>query len=130
MHQELCTINRVNFNKNLGPLKIIAFQAGHLTFNENKSVIFADIDGTNYGKLTSCNKLIKEYYWSIPENKTINSKLVKDLQNNNIEKILLLNNDCNKKFKNLALKLYDFIGIGQYQLTIKSNYITIKFLVE
>ncbi|WP_174480846.1 DEAD/DEAH box helicase family protein [Spiroplasma endosymbiont of Danaus chrysippus] len=130
VHQALCAINHVNFNKKLGPLKIIAFQAGHLTFNENKSVIFADIDGTNYGKLTSYNKLTKEYYWSIPENKTINSKLVKDLQNNNIEKILFLNNDCNKKFKNLALKLYDFIGIGQYQLTIKSDYITIKFLIE
>lgn len=130
VHQALCAINRVNFNKMLGPLKIIAFQAGHLTFNENKAVIFADIDGLNYGKLTSYNELTKEYYWSIPENKTINSKLVKDLQNNEIEKILFLNNFINKNNKNLALKLYNFIGIGQYQATITSDYITIKFLVN
>lgn len=130
VHQALCAINRVNFNKALGPLKIIAFQAGHLTFNENKSVIFADIDGTNYGKLTSYHELTKEYYWSIPENKNINSKLVKDLQNVNIEKLLFLNNGLNKKFKNLSLKLYNFIGIGQYQTLIASDYITIKFLVK
>lgn len=130
IRQALCAINRVNFNKALGPLKIIAFQAGHLTFNQNKSVIFADIDGTNYGKLTSYHQLTKEYYWSIPENKKINSKLVKDLQNVNIEKILFLNSDFNKKFRNLSLKLYNFIGIGQYQTIIESDYITIKFLVK
>lgn len=130
VRQVLCAINRVNFNKALGPLKIIAFQAGHLTFNENKSVIFADIDGANYGKLTSYHELTKEYYWSIPENKNINSKLVKDLQDVNIEKLLFLNNDLNKKFKNLSLKLYNFIGIGQYQTLIESDYITIKFLVK
>lgn len=130
VHQALSVINRVNFNKQLGPLKIIAFQAGYLTFNKNKSVIFADIDGTNYGKLTSYNELTKEYYWSIPENKNINSKLVKDLQNNNIEKILFLNNVVNRNLKNLNLKLYNFVGFGQYQKTIISDYITIKFLVK
>lgn len=130
VRQALCAINRVNFNKTLGPLKIIAFQAGHLTFDENKSVIFADIDGTNYGKLTSYHQLTKEYYWSIPENKNINSKLVKDLQNVNIEKLLFLNNNFNKKFKNLNLKLYNFIGIGKYQTLIDSDYITVKFLVK
>lgn len=62
VRQALFAINRVNFIKQLGTLKIIAFQAGQLTFNENKSVIFADIDGSNYGKLTSYNHQSKDYY--------------------------------------------------------------------
>lgn len=130
VRQALCAINRVNFIKQLGALKIIAFQAGHLTFNENKSVIFADIDGSNYGKLTSYNHQTKTYYWSIPENKKITSKLVCDLINPKIEKILFLNNLINKKFCNLNLKLYDFIGLGQYQEIIESDYITLKFKIK
>lgn len=130
VRQALCAVQRVNFIKQLGALKIIAFQAGYLTFDKIKSVIFADIDGNNYGKLTKYDEINKLYYWSIPENKKMHSKLVKDIQNNGIIKFLFLNKDTNKKLKNLYLKLYDFIGIGEYVDTITNDYITAKFLIK
>lgn len=130
VRQALCLIKRVNFIKQLGKLRIIAFQAGYLTFDETKSVIFADIDGNNYGKLTKYDETNNLYYWSIPENKKMNSKLVQDLQNNNIKKFLFLNNTINKNFKNLYLKLYNFIGIGECIEMINEKYITGKFKVN
>lgn len=130
VRQALVAINRLNFLKQLGPLKVIAFQAGHLTFEETKSVVFADIDAANYGKLTSYDKINKEFYWSIPETKNIKSKLVKDLQSTDIIKFLFLDNKVNKNYDNLSLKLYDFIGIGQYLEILNDQYITIKFKIE
>lgn len=130
VRQALCAINRVNFIKHLGPLKIIAFQAGYLTFDNNKTVVFADIGGESYGKKTRYAVDKQEFYWSIPETKTMDSKLVTDLSNKNIIKLLFLNNAINKNYLNLSLKLYDFIGFGQYLTTFNEKFITLKFKIE
>lgn len=130
VRQALCTIHRVNFIKQLGPLKIIAFQAGYLTFDNTKSVVFADISAAKYGKKTNYNSQESLFYWSIPETKGLNSKLVHDLENNEITKFLFLNNTINTAYPNLNLKLYRFIGIGEYQATLKEKFITIKFKIK
>lgn len=62
VRQALAAIGRLNFIKNLGSLKIIAFQAGYLTYDGNKSVVFADLDATNYGKLTKYDEIMEEFY--------------------------------------------------------------------
>ena len=127
VRQALCAINKTNFIKNLGALHIIAFQAGHLTFENNtKSVIFADMDGKKYGnwleeKFTRYEKDNKKFYWSLPTGKTYNSKMVSDLQNPKITKFLFLKNDINKELPNLFLKFYDFIAIGEYHDIIDIN---------
>lgn len=127
VRQALVVINRLNFLKQLGSLKVIAFQAGYLTYDTNKSVVFADLDAANYGKLTKYDDRKKEFYWSIPETKNISSKLVKDLEDQDIIKFLFLNNTINKNYSHLSLKLYSFIGVGEYQKTLSDKYLTIKF---
>lgn len=129
VRQALAAIGRLNFIKNLGSLKIIAFQAGYLTYDGNKSVVFADLDATNYGKLTKYDEIMEEFYWSVPESKTINSKWVKDLENQTIIKFLFLNEPINKNYPNLSLKLYNFVGIGEYLATLSDKYLTIKLKV-
>lgn len=129
VRQALVAIKRLNFLKEMGILQIIAFQAGYLTYEKSKSVVFADLDANNYGKLTKYQQENETFYWSIPENKGINSKLVSDLQNNDITKFLFLDNKINKNYPNLSLKLYDFIGIGSYLATLNEQYLTIKFKI-
>lgn len=130
VRQALCAIRRVNFIKQLGELRIIAFQAGHLTFDQTKAVIFADVAGSKYGKKTKYDATSKEYWWSIPEDKTMQSKLVNDLQNLKIAKFLFLDNKINHNLPNLYLKLYNFIGLGKYIDYVQEDYITVKFLIE
>ncbi|MGL5268510.1 MAG: DEAD/DEAH box helicase family protein [Spiroplasma sp.] len=130
VRQALVAINRLNFHEQLGPLKIIAFQAGYLTYETIKSVVFADLDAINYGKLTRYDAKNQEFYWSIPENKGFKSKLVRDLENQDIIKFLFLNNTINKNYPNLSLKLYDFIGVGSYLATLNDKYITVKFNIK
>lgn len=129
VRQALVAINRLNFFKEKGILKIIAFQAGYLTYEKTKSVVFADIDAVTYGKLTKYDALNQEFYWSIPENKSVDSKLVKDLENNDISKFLFLDNKINKNYPKLSLKLYNFIGGGYYLETLKEKYLTVKFKI-
>lgn len=129
VRQALVAIKRLNFFKEEGMIKIIAFQAGYLTYEKTKSVVFADIDALNYGKLTKYDDANQEFYWSIPENKGINSKLVSDLQNNDIVKFLFLDNKINKNYANLSLKLYNFVGQGRYLATLNDKYLTIKFRI-
>jgi len=62
VRQALAAIGRLNFIKNLDSLKIIAFQAGYLTYDQDKSVVFADLDGSNYGKLTRYDEAKQEFY--------------------------------------------------------------------
>ncbi|MDQ7983076.1 MAG: DEAD/DEAH box helicase family protein [Spiroplasma sp.] len=129
VRQALAAIGRLNFINHLGRLEIIAFQAGYLTFSQTKSVVFADLDATNYGKLTKYDGENQEFYWSVPESKNVNSKWVKDLENDSIIKFLFLNNDINKNYSNLSLKLYNFVGLGKYLATITDNYLTVKLKV-
>lgn len=129
VRQALVAIKRLNFFKEEGMIKIIAFQAGYLTYEKTKSVVFADIDALNYGKLTKYDDANQEFYWSIPENKGINSKLVSDLENNDIVKFLFLDNKINKNYANLSLKLYNFVGQGRYLATLNDKYLTIKFRI-
>lgn len=130
VRQALAAIGRLNFIKNLDSLKIIAFQAGYLTYDQDKSVVFADLDATNYGKLTRYDEENQEFYWSVPESKSINSKWVKDLENQTIIKFLFLNEPINKNYPNLSLKLYNFIGIGKYLATLSDKYLTVKLKVK
>ena len=126
VRQALCIIERTNFIPSK-PLRIIAFQAGHLTFDETKLVILADTEVINYGKLTKYDFTTKEYWWSLPEQMKINNKLVKDIQNPNITKYLFLQNKINHPYSNLKLKLYDFIGIGKYLKMVNSDILTAEF---
>lgn len=130
VRQALVAIKRLNFYQQVGPLQIIAFQAGYLTYEKVKSVVFADLDAINYGKLTRYDADHQEFYWSIPENKGLKSKLVSDLENPELIKFLFLNNTINKNYPNLALKLYDFIGVGSYLATLNDKYITVKFKIK
>ncbi|MBE4704415.1 DEAD/DEAH box helicase family protein [Spiroplasma platyhelix] len=130
VRQALVAINRLNFLKQLGPLKVIAFQAGYLTYDQTKSVVLADVDASNYGKLTRYDADRQEFYWSVPENKSISSKLVRDLQTQDITKFLFLDNKINKNYPNLSLKLYNFVGVGSYLATLNDKYLTIKFKIE
>lgn len=127
--QVLSVIGRTNFLLTRGELRIIAFQAGYLTFDKVNQVILADEDGTGYGKLTKYLPDEQVFYWSIPETMTLANKLVKDIQNNAIVKYLFLQNKINTKWSNLGLKLYCFIGFGHYETMLKDNYLTAKFVV-
>ncbi|AOX43944.1 DEAD/DEAH family helicase [Spiroplasma sp. NBRC 100390] len=128
--QVLSVIGRTNFLLTRGELRIIAFQAGYLTFDKVKQVILADEDGTGYGKLTKYLPDEQVFYWSIPETMTLANKLVKDIQNNDIVKYLFLQNKINTKWSNLGLKLYCFIGFGHYETMLTENYLTAKFSIE
>ncbi|WP_424525795.1 DEAD/DEAH box helicase family protein [Spiroplasma endosymbiont of Glossina fuscipes fuscipes] len=128
--QVLSVIGRTNFLLTRGELRIIAFQAGYLTFDNVKQVILADEDGTGYGKLTKYLPDEQVFYWSIPETMTLANKLVKDIQNNDIVKYLFLQNKINTKWSNLGLKLYCFIGFGHYEAMLTENYLTAKFSIE
>ncbi|WHQ37561.1 DEAD/DEAH box helicase [Spiroplasma sp. SV19] len=128
--QVLSVIGRTNFLLTRGELRIIAFQAGYLTFDKVKQVILADEDGTGYGKLTKYLPDEQVFYWSIPETMTLANKLVKDIQNNDIAKYLFLQNKINTKWSNLGLKLYCFIGFGHYETMLTENYLTAKFFVQ
>lgn len=128
--QVLSVIGRTNFLLTRGELRIIAFQAGYLTFDKVNQVILADEDGTGYGKLTKYLPDEQVFYWSIPETMTLANKLVKDIQNNGIVKYLFLQNKINTKWSNLGLKLYCFIGFGHYETMLTENYLTAKFFIE
>lgn len=130
VRQALCAISAVNFIKQLGPLRIIAFQAGYLTFMTTNCVILADIDANKYGKETKYNPKEQQYWWSIPETKKIGCKLITDLKNPEVKKFLFLNDEINRKFCNLHLKLYTFIGIGVFLELTTAKYLTAKFLVS
>lgn len=95
--QVLSVIGRTNFLLSRGELRIIAFQAGYLTFDQTKQVILADEDGTGYGKLTKYLPDQEIFYWSIPEVMTMANKLVRDMQNSTITKYLFLQNKINLK---------------------------------
>lgn len=62
VRQALAAINRLNFLEQLGPLKVIAFQAGYLTYDQTKSVVLADVDANKYGKLTRYDVPEQEFY--------------------------------------------------------------------
>lgn len=62
VRQALAAINRLNFLEQLGPLKVIAFQAGYLTYDQTKSVVLADVDANKYGKLTRYDVAKQEFY--------------------------------------------------------------------
>ncbi|WP_338955477.1 DEAD/DEAH box helicase family protein [Spiroplasma endosymbiont of Polydrusus cervinus] len=128
--QVLSVIGRTNFLLSRGPLRIIAFQTGYLTFDQTNEVILADEDGSGYGKLTKYLPDEQLFYWSIPEVMTIANKLVKDMQNNTITKYLFLQNKINLGWVNLGLKLYTFVGFGQYDTMLTENYLTAKFFIQ
>ncbi|ALA98146.1 DEAD/DEAH family helicase [Spiroplasma kunkelii CR2-3x] len=128
--QVLSVIGRTNFLLLRGELRIIAFQAGYLTFDQTKQVILADEDGSGYGKLTKYLPDQKIFYWSIPEVMTMANKLVRDMQNSAIIKYLFLQNKINLKWPNLGLKLYSFVGFGKYDTMLTDNYLTAKFFVQ
>lgn len=54
---------------------------------------------------------------------------MKDLENQTIIKFLFLNEPINKNYPNLSLKLYNFVGIGEYLATLSDKYLTIKLKV-
>lgn len=129
VRQALVAIKRLNFFEQLGRLEIIAFQAGYLTYQKTKSVVFADLDGRKYGKLTHYDQEHQEFYWSIPENKSTTGKLVQDLQSHDITKFLFLDTKINQNYSNLSLKLYNFVGVGNYLATLNDRYLTVKFKI-
>ncbi|AGM26187.1 DEAD/DEAH family helicase [Spiroplasma syrphidicola EA-1] len=127
--QVLAIIGRTNFLLNRGALRIIAFQAGYLTFDNHYQVILADEDGQGYGKLTGYDDQQQKFYWSVPEKMTINHKIVKDMENKEIKKYLFLQNKINLSYPNLKLKLYRYIGIGSFEQLLDSKYLTGQFAV-
>ncbi|ASZ09078.1 DNA/RNA helicase [Mesoplasma chauliocola] len=128
--QVLSIVNRTNFLHYRDKLKILTFQAGYLTFDNSKQIILADEDSKNYGKKTKYQKEEKIFYWSLPEKMNIGHKIVNDFKNDNIKKYLFINDKQNYDKKNLFLKLYKFVGIGDFKEMINEDYLTVKFEIK
>ncbi|AGR41355.1 DEAD/DEAH box helicase family protein [Spiroplasma taiwanense] len=125
--QCLAAVGRTNFLFYREQLKVLTFQAGYLTFDNSKQIILADEDGMGYGKLTKYDMENNKFYWSIPENMTLEHKIIKDFNNLEIKKYLFIHDKQNYNQKNMFLKLYKFIGIGTFNNMIVDNYLTAEF---
>ncbi|ALD66252.1 DEAD/DEAH box helicase family protein [Spiroplasma cantharicola] len=125
--QCLSVIGRTNFLHYRDEMKVLTFQAGYLTFDNSKQVILADEDGNGYGKLTKYDQDNNKFYWSIPEKMSMEHKIIKDFSNEKIKKYLFLHDKQNYDQKNMFLKLYKFIGIGQFTKMQTENYLTAEF---
>ncbi|AUF83920.1 DNA/RNA helicase [Mesoplasma syrphidae] len=127
--QALAAIGRTNFLWYRQELKIITFQAGYLTFDLSKQIILADEDGNGYGKMTRYDSGSQKFYWSLPEKMTVAHKIVQDFKTTSIVKYLFIHNKQNYHHSKLFLKLYDFVGEGNYIQMHQENALTVEFQI-
>jgi len=127
--QVLSVLNRTNFLHYRREIMILTFQAGYLTFNNSTQLILADEDNLGYGKHTKYDKANQKFYWSIPEEMTLEHKIIKDFKNDQITKHLFIHDRQNYDYKNMFLKLYQYVGLGDFQQMLVDNYLTADFNV-
>jgi len=128
--QVLSLLNRTNFLHYRREIMVLTFQAGYLTFNNSTQLILADEDNLGYGKHTKYDKENQKFYWSIPEEMTLEHKIIKDFKNDDITKHLFIHDRQNYAYKNMFLKLYQYVGLGDFQQMIVDNYLTADFKVQ